>query len=65
MRKQYLVPFKYLIEVDMEADAEEYRIKHKAIARAIEKFEQEFKGYTINDIAHSLAPIRLGDIKEI
>lgn len=65
MTKKYLVPFKYILEVDIDVEISETAMKHKAIAKAIEAFGHEFRNDNLNDIAHSMAPTLLTDIREV
>lgn len=64
---KYIVPFKYLIEVEMlpHPELEEFQIKNEAIALAIECFEKEFKKDSLNDMAHIMAPVMLADVHQV
>lgn len=59
-----LVPFKYLVEVEMEDKTGDTftDIKYRAIEKAIKYFNEDFKEMSVLDIAHTLAPIKLDDI---
>ncbi len=57
-----LVPFKYLVEVDIDEGKDIPETKRKAISLAIKEFEKEFKKESILDIAHSLAPEELSKV---
>ena len=71
--KKYAVRFSYFVEIEVDetkcpeilTKGKELWAKHQAITNAILEFEKEFQGESLRDIALTLAPISMSDVREI
>jgi len=77
---KFLVPFKFIAEVEVDDNivtvgsknpfiSRDIAMKHKAISLGVEHFSKEIedvlKEGSILDIAHTMAPTMLSDVRQI